>query len=975
MSRSQFYRWECLCGRRLEVELWDTVNATNDPELKAAVLDGTLNVLRCPGCSTSYYASNPLLYHDMDRNAMIWMYPVSARGEEQALRAEIEAVSVPLPVAGICPRPRLVFGMTELIEAVRELDSRPEAVRPPDRETASRERGAPGKRSRCRLLAFVIAGVLLTLAATVFALSGLARKPKWVTVSYAGLLEPNAIVRTGESLKSALGHDSQKGAVQPFVDRYSYLLEHALEMLNGPDRVPHSSVVEQFAPGSRQPAWVAIFRGGRIHLTFDGRSHVRAFLPDSDPQGAYSKHYSAIRHCLNGLVPSRGQPLSVDVFAYSNNYANSRLRLNTTPYHVSATRFPSKGVPLNLAGLAKFFNDGPTLEGAQLKRSKGLILYGKTGDPPVLAGHAVSLADFAVAYRAAVHAGDNAAFISLDPHLDPTKVTVNFGGFLEDTHIGSVVLAADKRFKTITSGLDPDSFSDIRDYTRAHVPSFMTLTERDLQSGDFSTQGKWIGTRFWFYPDETGVDTDLNHEYAAVVHPRFTADAERSREDFASRDEFERKKAATLMPSIRCNIDHLNQNYAQYASAFAEINDLATVARLMGIASWLKKANARWLDLDALLAVELPAHSTDREKGQLMATALLACSPDNRSNPDYVKAHVKIAYLSPVLDSTVRETFPTAERFAKYLCLARGRSRDEHAIYLDEAAGFLAEHSADKVRTIIKQKRDLRALAEHAAGSLDIARSPQLKSLESSIDRDEKTIEQLKAEINRVKGQMAAASRSRYDELVDEHNALVQEARDVLRRHNANVDAYNRLDVRTGQVTEIGGGINLEPEHFRIRTAPDSPRLIEFRDVARSLGERPAGGPGGRWMRSSAQATTAEPKVVNLSRTAWTVDVGQGSPESARVYAAAPTGEKAWVASQKRTGSWRELVRKSPGRYSERSYQAAAKTLHVAEFEAGRAIDHVVGKRMSKDSIIFTRAEAGGLMAPQEPPIWWLRNP
>ena len=75
-----------------------------------------------------------------------------------------------------------------------------------------------------------------------------------------------------------------------------------------------------------------------------------------------------------------------------------------------------------------------------------------------------------------------------------------------------------------------------------------------------------------------------------ITNPRFTADAERSRDDFASPEEFERKKRNTLSPSIRENIDDLNRNYVQYAQAFPEISELTTVARLMGLCSWLFKA-------------------------------------------------------------------------------------------------------------------------------------------------------------------------------------------------------------------------------------------------------------------------------------------------------------------------------------------------------------------------------------------------
>ncbi|MGO8944021.1 MAG: hypothetical protein ACLQJ7_10150 [Syntrophobacteraceae bacterium] len=97
------------------------------------------------------------------------------------------------------------------------------------------------------------------------------------------------------------------------------------------------------------------------------------------------------------------------------------------------------------------------------------------------------------------------------------------------------------------------------------------------------------------------------------------ADAERSQDDFASPEEFEKKKSATLSPSIRRNIDHLNLNYSQYANAFSELKELTTVARVMGISSWLRKASPGWLDLDTLLSVELPPLATPREKTQLVS--------------------------------------------------------------------------------------------------------------------------------------------------------------------------------------------------------------------------------------------------------------------------------------------------------------------------------------------------------------------
>ncbi len=291
----------------------------------------------------------------------------------------------------------------------------------------------------------------------------------WVRVSYGQLLDESTVVRTGQSLASAVRDPAARGSVQPFIDQYVYLLQHAVEILRGPDALPYANVTDNYQPGAVQPAWVAIFRGGRVHAIADGKDHVRLFLLGDDPAAAYAQHYSVIRHCLNALAPRDGKPLQIEVYAYQHDYALSEMRLNTQPSQFSGTNFPAKTKEPDLAGLSGFFAQGATLEGAQLSQTEGLVLIGKRGEPATLAGEPVSLADLAVVYRAAFHAGDNAAFVSLDENPDPTKVTVNFGGFLEDTRIGSVVLQADKRFKTITSGVDPDSHEELaRPHAAAH---------------------------------------------------------------------------------------------------------------------------------------------------------------------------------------------------------------------------------------------------------------------------------------------------------------------------------------------------------------------------------------------------------------------------------------------------------------------------------------------------------------------------
>ncbi len=578
------------------------------------------------------------------------------------------------------------------------------------------------------------------------------RNDRWVTISYADLVNREAVIRTGQTLGSALGSPDLRGAVQPFLDGYSYLLQDALQMLDGPDEPPYHNVVEQYPPGSRQPAWAAIMRSGRIHIVFDGREHVRAFLLGDNPEEAYRQSYSIIRHCLNRLVPTNGHSLEIEVFAYQNEYGPCELRLDTRPYRVSGRSFPSHGTPVDLAALNGFFDQQPEIAGAQISRQQGLVLIGKGGKHPSVAGSPISLADLAVAYRSVFHAGYNAAYISLDPHRDPTKATVNFGGLLEDTRDGTVVLDADERFKTITSGLDPESHQDLRQRTRRIVPSFRTVAERDLCDGTFAGKPQWIGTRFWFYPDNIEVEGDLAGTTAAVTKPRFTADAERSREDFASAAEFERKKAATLSPSIRTNIDHLNAHYDEYAAAFAEIRELSTVARLIGVAVWLQKADAKWLDLDSLLDVELPACSTVRDRAKMLAANTVRKSGRDALSPDYVAANARVTYLTPFLDRRVSDLFPSPPDLAAFVRLARGNEDIQPQEYEGEAARLWRQHRNAPARRLIASQRDLEAFSSCAADSSRGYSETAIQHLKAAIASEDSELSELEAQIDAAAG-------------------------------------------------------------------------------------------------------------------------------------------------------------------------------------------------------------------------------
>ena len=55
--------------------LLDSINATLDPKKRLELLKGNINVPACPACKKTFKVSKSLLYHDMERNFMVWYYP------------------------------------------------------------------------------------------------------------------------------------------------------------------------------------------------------------------------------------------------------------------------------------------------------------------------------------------------------------------------------------------------------------------------------------------------------------------------------------------------------------------------------------------------------------------------------------------------------------------------------------------------------------------------------------------------------------------------------------------------------------------------------------------------------------------------------------------------------------------------------------------------------------------------------------
>lgn len=795
-----------------------------------------------------------------------------------------------------------------------------------------------------------------------------------MTINYGQLLDEKAVVRTGQTLKEAIKEEALRGAVQPYVDPYSILLEHALEIISGPDSTPYHNVVDLYPPGSKQPAWVAIFRGGRICVVTDNNKSVRVFLLGNDPKTAYEKNYPLIRHCLRGLLPDDGSELSVEVYAYRNVYPRSELELKITPYRFTASSFPPPAdkIPLDLIGLKNFFFEGGQLEGAILDRKEGLILLAKRGGIQTIARHPVSYSDLAVAYRAVFHAGDNPAFVSLDPHPDPTKVKVSFGGFLEDTRIGEVVLEADKRFKTISTGLDPNSYLDIRKETRSFVPSFFTVSERDLLPRPGETSKEWEATRFWFYPDLIELETDPNFEYVKIINPQFMADAERSRQDFTSKEEFERLKKTTLSPSIRKCIEHLNQNYEEYTNVYPEIKELNVVGRIMGICSWLFRASPDWLDLDSLLSIDLPECRTERERTRMLAVTYVSYLSTENLEDKYIVENSKVVYLTPILDKKVEEYFNDWIDVAEFLCFANNVDKKYYREFEAEAKKIYEDFKTEKVKKLIKTENDLNALADFAATKIGISSPRLINALKAGIEEDKAELARLKEKINEVKEKLKSATREEIASLSKEYNKLVKEHNSLVSSLKRDHEILRQFQVRSPVTVRITGGVELGPKYFKIKKTDTSSELQLFKEISKEAevewGEVKD---KGQWIKSRAGQGFSFNNYI--PKYEWTTETSKRLGDESFLHLGTPGKQNYWFSKNNTTGDWQDLLQIDEATYQERKYEAATRTILISVFKDNKYEDSITGRMISPGRIVFSKYTGHKPSLPRIPPEWWIR--
>ena len=519
--------------------------------------------------------------------------------------------------------------------------------------------------------------------------------------------------------------------LDPLLEPYAFVLPDALDSLAPPPEPPMVEVGGLWRPGEAQPAWVELLRARRYVVESDGQGRFRLFLPlgadsaagapgdgssapalDSSAaaQRAWEGAWPVLRHVFAAerrrLAQRAGDrpedhPIEAVAHAYVHFPARSLFYVGLRPYRTTVAQTGPAGerVPPDLGAWQRFLDRGLQLEGGRLDGQGSLRLLGsEAGKAPGILGRPLTLADYAVAYRSVFHGGLAEPYMSLDPWYSPQTAQVTYGGRLRDTGLGLVSLLSDARFKTFSLGMDVSSGTDVRGRIRENVPRFRTHMERF--AADAQTRGV-LGqqTRFWFYPDSVELTLSDQGDVLVIRRARMSAASERLGQE--TRGGAQPPGAQTDPPWTRETIAEINGDYDPLAQLFPEMADLDQLVRLLSLFAWLKQASAEGLavpDLDALLALELPAEPTPRLFPMLLTLNTLP--PPGKAGVVDVLDRAPVGEALDRLAPLARRPLPAAVRLRRALDSLDRRLTDHAALArqiesLD--AGSLDDNALDEL--------------------------------------------------------------------------------------------------------------------------------------------------------------------------------------------------------------------------------------------------------------------------------------
>jgi hypothetical protein len=145
----------CACGEVFEAVIWQSANVKVSPQLRDAIVNGTMNVVTCPACGARFHVEVPLLYHDPENHEWIWVYPARYDVEAGQVAAEVEemwnriASTMPPDLRQTIEttyKIRLLFGMDALVAHLKaqNQEQAERAGQPPDITSDRKLEPGPG---------------------------------------------------------------------------------------------------------------------------------------------------------------------------------------------------------------------------------------------------------------------------------------------------------------------------------------------------------------------------------------------------------------------------------------------------------------------------------------------------------------------------------------------------------------------------------------------------------------------------------------------------------------------------------------------------------------------------------------------------------------------------------------------------------------------------------------------------------------
>lgn len=579
----------------------------------------------------------------------------------------------------------------------------------------------------------------------------------WMEVDYSALVDTRRLTHSGESVgmvlealhgrpnprrgekpDDALGHI----LLDPILEPYAYALADTLDTLDAGPMGRWVEIGSLWAPAQTQPAWAELLRARHLLVESDGTGKLRVCLPwqasgagadAPDAAGslpsvasnraakeAWDEAWPVLRHVFAAerrrIAAKAGNrpedhPLEVEVHPYVHLQARTLFQLGLRPYaaRVTSTASASDRPPIDLEAWQRFIDRGLQLEGGRLEPDGTVRLLGTDAAvKPTLLGRSLALADFAVAYRAVFHGGIGEPYMSLDRGASPETSIVNYGGRLRDTSLGLVSLLCDARFKTFSLGIDVVTGLDQRERVRRELPEFRTHQERFAASA--GSKGVMTQqTRLWFYPDTVDLTLSREGDVLVIRRARMSAASERvQQETFTSAPSAPSTK--TPDPTWTAEtVAAINRDYDPLAGFFPELQDLDQVVRLLSFFTWLRAAGAQGQpipDLDALLALEIPAQPTPRTFPQLLAFS--AIPPAGSALPVQIYNQTRVGEALDRLRPASGTAFPAARRLSRARAVLDPQRGDQAALAreidqydpktLDESALDLLAYRAERLR-------------------------------------------------------------------------------------------------------------------------------------------------------------------------------------------------------------------------------------------------------------------------------------